>query len=568
MLCQACGYETNGNEHTCPGCGTILSQPSRMRLGVSASTPPAGSSVQQEASLSRARELSRNDEVLGEESSEQTITNRPVEGNIAENANVIKAAEEVDRRRAEVKAAREAIEKAIKDAAVKDAAAKEALVKEKAAREEAVQALKEAAGKDAEARKAAEKEKAAAEDIQNAVDDFDRAMKEAAHRTASKGAYLERAEANKVIASANAAKEAADQLAAEAARKVAEAQKATEEINQKVAEEAAAKRAAEQAVAQLTAAEVAARKAAADEAAAAQRAAEEAAARKAAADRVAFQRAGEEAAKKQAAEAVERKNAAEAAARRAAAEEAVAKQQVQTAVAESTAEEIAAKHQTKEDAARHHGATENSPAPARPRFRYKINEGSFPSVSIMLDETQSIFTQSEVMVWMNGGMTRKTGQRNGDLPVTMFTSDNGWREICIASRFPGEIWCVDMAAGSVIVQKNAFLAAQSTVCLSEHVTMHMGGDQTKTSFVFQRLSGAGIALIAIGGSLIERVLRPDEVIKAHIANVAALEERVSFQTEIIPDMKKIMAGGEGRLLCTLTGPGRVWLQTLPTYASS
>jgi uncharacterized protein (AIM24 family) len=78
----------------------------------------------------------------------------------------------------------------------------------------------------------------------------------------------------------------------------------------------------------------------------------------------------------------------------------------------------------------------------------------------------------------------------------------------------------------------------------------------------QRLTGAGIALIEIDGSLVERVLAPGEIIKVDTGNVAAFEESVQYQAEMVKGFKNILFGGEGLFLTTLTGPGRVWLQTM------
>jgi uncharacterized protein (AIM24 family) len=432
-----------------------------------------------------------------------------------------------------------ALEMAIRAAAILEAAAREAVAKERAARAEAVIAIKEASEKDAEARKAVEREKIAEAELHKATDGFDRAMKEAAHRTASKTAFLERAEANKAIAKATAAKQAADQAAAETARRISEAKKAAAEIARITAEESGAIPPA--AYPGLPERE---RKTGGVEAGFT-----EAAAREAATERAAAQNAGGQTGARNHADDITAVRAAERAAADAEKKQAGAAAAQKSAALSSSMPAVKA-----EPIPRNHKTAGTVPAPSR--LRYKINEGSFPSVSIALDEAQSVFTQFDAMVWMSSGMVMRAGEKSDGVPVTTYMSSDGWQEICIASAFPGEIWCLDMTVGSILVQKGSFLAAQDSVKLAGHVAVHMGGEQAPAGFVFQRLSGEGVAFIAIGGSLIERSLGPGARIRAHIANIAALEERVSFQTEIIPDMKKIMGGGEGRLLSTLTGPGR------------
>ena len=130
---------------------------------------------------------------------------------------------------------------------------------------------------------------------------------------------------------------------------------------------------------------------------------------------------------------------------------------------------------------------------------------------------------------------------------------------------PGEIQIINISEGPVIIQKKAFLAAQPSVKLATHISIQIGDDQNSGNFVFQRLSGDGIAFVAIGGSLIERTLNPSEIINANIANVAAFEESIAIQTKLIDAFKNMGSGGGGMLLATLTGPGKVWLQTLTAH---
>ena len=85
----------------------------------------------------------------------------------------------------------------------------------------------------------------------------------------------------------------------------------------------------------------------------------------------------------------------------------------------------------------------------------------------------------------------------------------------------------------------------------------------------QRFSGYGNVFLEIDGSLVEKVLAPGEKLKVDTGNVAAYEESVTYQAEMVKGFKNILFGGEGLFLTTLTGPGKVWLQTmtLPSFAS-
>ena len=84
----------------------------------------------------------------------------------------------------------------------------------------------------------------------------------------------------------------------------------------------------------------------------------------------------------------------------------------------------------------------------------------------------------------------------------------------------------------------------------------------------QRLSGAGMVFLEVDGSMKERQLAPGETIKVDTGNVAAFEETVRYQAEMVKGFKNVLFGGEGLFLTTLTGPGKVWLQTMtmPAFA--
>lgn len=216
-------------------------------------------------------------------------------------------------------------------------------------------------------------------------------------------------------------------------------------------------------------------------------------------------------------------------------------------------------------------------------LNYKIFGGNFPAVSIRLDPGESIYTQAGGMTWMDTGITMDTNMRGGlmkglgrmftgeSLFMATYTSTAPNQEIVIASTFPGCILDIDVGRGPIIVQKNAFLCAQTTVELGTYVAKGLkaglfGGE----GFILQRLSGTGIAFIEIDGSLVERTLAPGETIKVDTGNVAAFEESVQYQAEMVKGFKNILFGGEGLFLTTLTGPGRVWLQTMsmPEFAKS
>lgn len=221
--------------------------------------------------------------------------------------------------------------------------------------------------------------------------------------------------------------------------------------------------------------------------------------------------------------------------------------------------------------------TQTQPSP----LRYSIFGSNLPAVSIRLDTGESIYTQSGGMTWMDSGITMTTNMRGGfmkglgrvfsgdSLFMATYTASMPDQEIVIASSFPGSISAVELNGNAVIAQKSAFLCAQPGVALSAFVTKSIGaGLFGGEGFILQKLSGHGMVFVEIDGSLVERVLAPGERIKVDTGNVAAFEESVQYQVEMVKGFKNILFGGEGLFLTTLTGPGKVWLQTmtLPGFA--
>ncbi len=227
------------------------------------------------------------------------------------------------------------------------------------------------------------------------------------------------------------------------------------------------------------------------------------------------------------------------------------------------------------------GEAGNPSAAPSAQLSYEIFGENLPAVSIRLDAGQSVYTQSGGMTWMDSGITMETNMQGGfmkglgrmisgeSLFMATYTSHAPSQEIVIASAFPGHIVAADVGKCPIIAQKSAFLCAQPSVTLSAYVTRGLkagffGGE----GFVLQRLSGMGMVFIEVDGSLVEKTLDPGETVKVDTGNVAAFEETVQYSAEMVKGFKNILFGGEGLFLTTLTGPGKIWLQTMsmPEFA--
>ena len=179
------------------------------------------------------------------------------------------------------------------------------------------------------------------------------------------------------------------------------------------------------------------------------------------------------------------------------------------------------------------------------------------------------------MVWMSPNMQMDTrGGGLGKMFSKAFSGESIFQNIYTArgagmiafgSSFPGQIKAVTIAPGQdMILQKTAFLAAEPGVELSIHFNKKLGtGLFGGEGFIMQRLSGSGVAFAEIDGELVEYELREGQQIVADTGNVAGFTAGVKMEIQQVPGMKNKLLGGEGLFNTLLTGPGRVWLQTMP-----
>ena len=208
-------------------------------------------------------------------------------------------------------------------------------------------------------------------------------------------------------------------------------------------------------------------------------------------------------------------------------------------------------------------------------MNYEIKGGSFPVVICNLENGEKMITEKGSMVWMSPNMQMQTqGGGLGRMFSKALTGEsmfqntytaNGAGMIAFGSSFPGQIKAVTIAPGQeMIVQKSAFLASEAGVQLSLHFRKNLGaGLFGGEGFIMQRLSGSGTAFVEIDGSLVEYDLKPGQKIVVDTGNVAGFSVGVQMEIQQVPGVKNVLLGGEGLFNTVLTGPGRVWLQTMP-----
>lgn len=188
----------------------------------------------------------------------------------------------------------------------------------------------------------------------------------------------------------------------------------------------------------------------------------------------------------------------------------------------------------------------------------------------MKDESGAMaFMTSEVKMETNtgGGILKGLGRAlSGDsIFINFYTAEKDNQEIGFASRFPGKVIPIELnGSNSIIGQKSSFLASQKDVDISMYFKKNLGtGIFGGEGFILQKFTGKGMLFLEIDGDVIEYELQAGEKILLDQGHLAAMEESVHFDIERVKGAKNILFGGEGLFFATLTGPGKVWIQTMP-----
>jgi uncharacterized protein (TIGR00266 family) len=165
---------------------------------------------------------------------------------------------------------------------------------------------------------------------------------------------------------------------------------------------------------------------------------------------------------------------------------------------------------------------------------------------------------------MQAGKRVLTGE---SLFITVFTNrGSGRRRVSFAAPYPGKVVPFDLRGmgGRVFCQKDAFLCAARGVSIGIAFQKKLGaGLFGGEGFILQKLEGDGLAFVHACGSIVERTLAAGETLRVDTGCLVAFEQTVGYDIQTVPGIKTFLFGGEGLFFAAVTGPGRVWLQTLP-----
>jgi uncharacterized protein (TIGR00266 family) len=165
---------------------------------------------------------------------------------------------------------------------------------------------------------------------------------------------------------------------------------------------------------------------------------------------------------------------------------------------------------------------------------------------------------------MNAGKRVLVGE---NLFMTAFTNVvQGKKKVSFAAPYTGKIICLDLQklGGSIIAQKDAFLCAAKGVSIGIAFQRRLGtGVFGGEGFIMEKLDGDGLAFVHAGGYILEKELKPGEILKVDTGCVVAYTPTIDFDIEFIRGIRNWMFGGEGLFFAVMRGPGKVWIQSLP-----
>ena len=210
-------------------------------------------------------------------------------------------------------------------------------------------------------------------------------------------------------------------------------------------------------------------------------------------------------------------------------------------------------------------------------MKYVIEGEPLPVVICTLDSGETMITESGAMSWMTPNMKMETTSNGGigkmlgrafsgeSMFQNRYTAQGGEGMIAFASSFPGSIRAFEVAPGQEIVaQKKAFLASTSNVELSVFFQKKVGsGFFGGEGFIMQKLSGQGTVFLEFDGYIKEYDLQAGQSMIIDTGYLAAMSATCSVDIQTVPGLKNMFFGGEGMFNTVISGPGHVWLQTMP-----
>ncbi|MCK4741593.1 MAG: TIGR00266 family protein [Anaerolineales bacterium] len=210
---------------------------------------------------------------------------------------------------------------------------------------------------------------------------------------------------------------------------------------------------------------------------------------------------------------------------------------------------------------------------------YTIYGDDMQLVEVELDQGEGIRAEAGTLTYMQAGIEMQTSTGGGIFKglkraitgesffiTTFLNNASGKAKVAFAAPYPGKIIPISLNdfGGRLICQKDSFLCAAQGIEIEIAFTKRLGaGVFGGEGFILQRLEGDGLAFVHAGGTIVEKDLAAGETLRVDTGCLVAFNESVNYDIKFIGGFTNALFGGEGLFLATLTGPGKVYLQSLP-----
>src|SRR6202795_3832836 len=211
----------------------------------------------------------------------------------------------------------------------------------------------------------------------------------------------------------------------------------------------------------------------------------------------------------------------------------------------------------------------------------RITGTTMPVLEFTLEPNESIISEAGELSWMGSSSQMTTHTQfggggglfgvlkrvagGGSLFMTEYRAIGAAGELAFATKLPGHIVPVDVSPGhEYMIHRHGFLCGTPQIQIGLGFQQSLGaGIFGGSGFVLQRVHGQGTFWLELSEELVMRDLQPGETLRVHPGHVGAFQSSVPFQITTVPGIKNLIFRGDGLFLASLSGPGRIWLQTLP-----
>ncbi len=212
---------------------------------------------------------------------------------------------------------------------------------------------------------------------------------------------------------------------------------------------------------------------------------------------------------------------------------------------------------------------------------HRIVGTTMPALEVNLQPNETVFSESGEMAWISasiqmrsstsaggqaGGLFGALGRAvaGGTFFMTEYVAQGGPGLVAFAAKLPGQVMALDVAPGAgYMVHRHGFM------CAGQGVQFQMGFQQRLGAGIFggagfrlQHLTGQGKAFVELHGEVVTYDLEPGNVLRIHPGHVGMFQDTMRFDITTVPGVSNVLFGGTGLFLATLTGPGRLWLQSM------